>query len=155
MLFLVFFFFYFFSGSRPAIAGGDGALSPQPTKIMAALRVRLLTEHAKLPVRGSAFAAGYDLCAAYAGVVPKRGKALLKTDIAIAVPPGTYGRVAPRSGLALKNGIDVGAGVIGSQPTCCMRAVSSYFFFPPNHANKKDTTIFRPYFYQTRTIEAT
>jgi hypothetical protein len=29
---------------------------------------------------------------------------------AIAVPPGTYGRVAPRSGLAWKNHIDVGAG---------------------------------------------
>lgn len=28
------------------------------------------------------------------------------------VPEGTYGRVAPRSGLAVKNFIDVGAGVI-------------------------------------------
>ena len=45
-------------------------------------------------------------------MVPARGKALLKTDIAVAVPPGTYGRVAPRSGLAWKNSIDVGAGVI-------------------------------------------
>ena len=52
-------------------------------------------------------------------MVPARGKALLKTDIAIAVPPGTYGRVAPRSGLTLKNGIDVGAGVIGA---CCKDA---------------------------------
>lgn len=49
---------------------------------------------------------------AYAGVIPPRGKALFKTDIAIAVPAGTYGRVAPRSGLALKHGIDTGAGVI-------------------------------------------
>lgn len=44
--------------------------------------------------------------------VPARGKALIKTDLAIACPPGTYGRVAPRSGLAWKNSIDVGAGVI-------------------------------------------
>ena len=49
---------------------------------------------------------------AYAGVVPARGRAMLKTDIAIAVPSGTYGRVASRSGLALKHGLDVGAGVI-------------------------------------------
>ena len=55
--------------------------------------MKLLTAEAKLPVRGSALAAGYDLCAAYSGVVPARGKALIKTDIAIAVPPGTYGRV--------------------------------------------------------------
>lgn len=41
-----------------------------------------------------------------------QGKALVKTDIAIAVPEGHYGRVAPRSGLAHKHFIDVGAGVI-------------------------------------------
>ena len=37
---------------------------------------------------------------------------MVKTDISVAVPEGTYGRVAPRSGLALKNFIDVGAGVV-------------------------------------------
>lgn len=36
----------------------------------------------------------------------------METDISIAVPAGTYGRVAPRSGLASKHSIDVGAGVI-------------------------------------------
>jgi dUTP pyrophosphatase len=76
------------------------------------LRVQKLSAHAVAPARASAGAAGYDLCAAYDGVVPARGRALLKTDVAVAVPAGTYGRVAPRSGLALKSGIDVGAGVI-------------------------------------------
>jgi dUTPase len=37
---------------------------------------------------------------------------LVPTDISIAVPIGTYGRVAPRSGLAVKHHLDVGAGVI-------------------------------------------
>jgi dUTP pyrophosphatase len=41
-----------------------------------------------------------------------RSQALVATDISIAVPAGTYGRVAPRSGLAVKHGIDTGAGVI-------------------------------------------
>ena len=36
----------------------------------------------------------------------------MKTDIQIALPSGCYGRVAPRSGLAAKHFIDVGAGVI-------------------------------------------
>ena len=45
-------------------------------------------------------------------MVPSRGKELIKTDLNVAVPPGTYGRVAPRSGLAVKNFIDVGAGVV-------------------------------------------
>lgn len=49
---------------------------------------------------------------AYDCVVPAHGKALVKTDLAIKVPSGTYGRVAPRSGLAWKNFIDTGAGVI-------------------------------------------
>lgn len=49
---------------------------------------------------------------AYDYVVPARGKELVKTDIQIEVPEGCYGRVAPRSGLAWKNSIDVGAGVI-------------------------------------------
>ncbi|CAN6287298.1 unnamed protein product [Urochloa humidicola] len=45
-------------------------------------------------------------------VVPARGKALVPTDLSIAIPEGTYARIAPRSGLALKYSIDVGAGVV-------------------------------------------
>ncbi|RYP21762.1 hypothetical protein DL767_009191 [Monosporascus sp. MG133] len=76
------------------------------------LLIKKLSEKARLPARGSAFAAGYDLYAAKATTVPARGKALVDTDISIAVPAGTYGRIAPRSGLAAKHFIDTGAGVI-------------------------------------------
>lgn len=76
------------------------------------MQVKLLSATAKAPTRGSAFAAGYDLYAAKETTIPARGKALVATDISIAVPAGTYGRVAPRSGLASKHSIDVGAGVI-------------------------------------------
>jgi dUTPase len=41
-----------------------------------------------------------------------RGSALVSTGIALAIPSGCYGRIAPRSGLAVKSSIDVGAGVI-------------------------------------------
>lgn len=37
---------------------------------------------------------------------------MISTGIAMAIPTGNYGRIAPRSGLAVKNFIDVGAGVI-------------------------------------------
>eukprot|EP00744_Colponema_vietnamica_P018382 GILI01025941.1.p1 GENE.GILI01025941.1~~GILI01025941.1.p1 ORF type:complete len:233 (+),score=77.37 GILI01025941.1:111-809(+) len=74
--------------------------------------VKFLSENAVLPSRGSPDSAGFDLSSAHDTVVPARGQTLVKTDLSIAVPPGTYGRVAPRSGLALKNSIDVGAGVI-------------------------------------------
>jgi len=52
------------------------------------------------------------LYAAKDTVVPTRGKVLVDTDISMAVPEGTYGRIAPRSGLAAKHMIDTGAGVI-------------------------------------------
>lgn len=71
-----------------------------------------LTDHAHSPCKSSRFAAGFDLHSAYEYVVPRHGSCLVKTDIKIKLPPGTYGRLAPRSGLALKNQIDVGAGVI-------------------------------------------
>ncbi|KAK4796646.1 hypothetical protein SAY86_028972 [Trapa natans] len=75
-------------------------------------RVVRLSEKAILPSRGSPLSAGYDLSSACEGKVPARGKALINTDLSIAVPPGTYARIAPRSGLAWKHSIDVGAGVI-------------------------------------------
>ena len=49
-----------------------------------------------------------------AGTVPARGKALVGTGLAFGIPEGNYGRIAPRSGLAAKFCIDVGAGVIDS-----------------------------------------
>ncbi|KAK2466446.1 hypothetical protein APHAL10511_002088 [Amanita phalloides] len=76
------------------------------------LLVKRLSDKARLPKRGSALAAGYDLYSAESKVVPAHGKALIDTQLSIAVPIGTYGRVAPRSGLASKFMIDTGAGVI-------------------------------------------
>lgn len=71
-----------------------------------------LTENAFEPVRSTERAAGLDLRSAYRAVVPARGNALIYTDLQIQVPDGTYGRIAPRSGLAVRSHIDVGAGVI-------------------------------------------
>uniref|UniRef100_A0A4W3GEU8 dUTP diphosphatase n=1 Tax=Callorhinchus milii TaxID=7868 RepID=A0A4W3GEU8_CALMI len=48
------------------------------------------------------------VCSAYDYIIPPQDKAIVKTDIQIALPPGCYGRVAPRSGLASKYFIDVG-----------------------------------------------
>ena len=45
-------------------------------------------------------------------VIPAMGKGVVPTDLAIACPPGTYARIAPRSGLAVRQFIDTGAGVV-------------------------------------------
>lgn len=79
---------------------------------MITIQLKKLTESAKTPTRGSDFAAGYDLYATEAHTLKPLERKLFKTDISIAVPSGFYGRIAPRSGLAFKNGIDVMAGVI-------------------------------------------
>ncbi|XP_010426147.1 PREDICTED: deoxyuridine 5'-triphosphate nucleotidohydrolase [Camelina sativa] len=84
-----------------------GDSSPSPF-----FKVKKLSEKAVLPTRGSSLSAGYDLSSAVDSKVPARGKALIPTDLSIAVPEGTYARIAPRSGLAWKHSIDVGAGVI-------------------------------------------
>ncbi|XP_059051986.1 deoxyuridine 5'-triphosphate nucleotidohydrolase [Achroia grisella] len=76
------------------------------------LKFSRISNNAFTPTKGSEKAAGLDMKSAYDCIVPARGKALVKTDLQIELPPGCYGRVAPRSGLALKNCIDVGAGVI-------------------------------------------
>lgn len=79
---------------------------------MTSLFVKKLSEFATIPTKGSKLAAGYDLYAAHEYVIKSKGKEMVKTDLQIALPTGCYGRVAPRSGLAWKNFIDVGAGVI-------------------------------------------
>jgi dUTP pyrophosphatase len=78
------------------------------------LQIKLLSEHGKAPERASSSAAGYDLFSAVDISIPAKGKQIVATDISLAIPEGFYGRVAPRSGLAVKHFIDVGAGVIDS-----------------------------------------
>jgi len=79
---------------------------------MSALFVKKLDESAVVPVRGSELAAGYDLSSIVDIVVPSLGRVAVSTGLAVKVPVGTYGRIAPRSGLSFRHGIDVLAGVI-------------------------------------------
>ena len=76
------------------------------------LLIFLLTDDATAPRRATFGSAGYDLYSAQETVVPAGGKKVVMTDVALILPDGCYGRVAPRSGLAVRNHIDVGAGVI-------------------------------------------
>ncbi|RWS01421.1 deoxyuridine 5' [Dinothrombium tinctorium] len=78
------------------------------------LKFKKLTENAFTPTKGSKSAAGFDLHSAYDYVIKAKGKEMVKTDLQVMIPEGCYGRVAPRSGLAWKSFIDVGAGVIDS-----------------------------------------
>ena len=75
------------------------------------LQVKKLSPDAILPVRKTADSAGYDLHSIESVVLQPFSHKLISTGIAFTVPYGTYGQLAPRSGLSCK-GINVGAGVI-------------------------------------------
>ena len=65
-----------------------------------------------MPTRGSVLAAGLDIYVIEDLTIQPGARALGRTGLAVAIPEGYYGRVAPRSGLASKQGLDVLAGVI-------------------------------------------
>ena len=77
-----------------------------------ALNVSKLVPHAILPARATDGAAGYDLYSADNYVILSGHRVVVSTGIALQLPPGTYGRIAPRSGLAVKHGLGVLAGVV-------------------------------------------
>lgn len=74
--------------------------------------IKKLSSDAITPTRGTSGSVGYDMYSSVDTHVEPRERALVSTGIAMTVPSGTYGRIAPRSGLAVKYGIQVGAGVI-------------------------------------------
>ena len=75
--------------------------------------VEKIRNNSWIPIKGSEDAAGLDLVASNDTVIPpNNGRGLVNTGIAIAMPKGCYGRIAPRSGLACEMGITVGAGTI-------------------------------------------
>jgi dUTP pyrophosphatase len=76
------------------------------------LRFQKLHPDAKLPTRGSPLAAGLDLYTVERVSMAAGGRAAVRTGLAVAIPEGFYGRIAPRSGLAVRHGLDVLSGVI-------------------------------------------
>lgn len=71
------------------------------------VEIKRLTETAVLPVRGSAQAAGYDLCAdiSEALVIAPNETAKVATGLSFALPEGYFGGIYARSGLATKRGL--------------------------------------------------
>ena len=78
------------------------------------IKINKLHKSAVLPTRANKTDAGYDLYACQDVIIGPMDRAVIPTGVSIEIPDGYYGRVAPRSGLAVKKGIDVLAGVIDS-----------------------------------------
>lgn len=71
------------------------------------INIKFLSELAKMPTRGSDYAAGYDLYAATNTIVDIAPHSTVKipTDIAIELQSNTFGAIFARSGLATKKGL--------------------------------------------------
>lgn len=83
-----------------------------PAKDAATLSFKTLDERATLPSRGSLYSAGLDLYSLEDLTISPKQRILARTGLAVGIPEGHYGRIAPRSGLALRTGLDVLSGVI-------------------------------------------
>ena len=82
------------------------------------LKYKLLTSTAYPPTRETAGSIGYDLRSPrFARIPPKGGTYYLPLGIAFQIPEGHYGRLAPKSGLAIYRSIGVLAGVIDQDYT--------------------------------------
>ena len=75
------------------------------------LKVRRVKSNACIPTKGSCGSVGLDLYSTEEVTIAPGEYKLVSTGLVITLPVGTYGRIAPRSGLSTK-GIDVKAGVI-------------------------------------------
>lgn len=75
------------------------------------LKVRRVKDNACIPTKGSSRAVGLDLYSTEEVSIAPGEYKLVSTGLVFSLPIGTYGRIAPRSGLSVK-GVDVKAGVI-------------------------------------------
>ena len=97
------------------------------------MNIKLLNNNAKIPTRGSAAAAGYDLYAASDSSIKIYPHDTIKVDtgIAIEIPEGYFGGIYARSGLATKRGL---------RPANCVGIIDSDYRGPIIVALHNDTT---------------
>ena len=79
------------------------------------IKIKRLTETAKIPTKGSEYAAGFDLYADNFGnfksekewslIILPGETVKIKTGVAVALPENTWGGIYARSGLATKQGL--------------------------------------------------
>ena len=69
---------------------------------MAEIRFNRYSDNATIPLRVTVGSAGYDLFPIMDKLIKQSEAELIRTDLNLAIPTGHYGKIAERSGLALK-----------------------------------------------------
>lgn len=100
------------------------------------INIKKLSETARLPERGSAFAAGYDLFADLkeAIEIKPHETIMINTGVAMEIPEGYWGGVFARSGLSAKEGL---------RPANCVGVVDSDYRGPVCVALHNDGEVVR------------
>jgi len=109
-----------------------------PTANDQSIRVKKLSAEARVPMKGTARAAGHDLYANDGTDLPARGQAVVGTRIAIGLPHNTYGPIAPRSSLAVQHRLTTNAGVIDSDDRGEVKVVLANLGDQPYRVEKGD-----------------
>ncbi len=79
---------------------------------MASVGFYKLRPDAIIPSKATPGSIGLDLHSVEPYIILPGQRVVVSTGLQVFLPDGVYGRIAPRSGLAVKHGLDVGAGVI-------------------------------------------
>jgi dUTP pyrophosphatase len=106
----------------------------KPRRKMDLIKAKKLDSEAVIPTKSHQSDAGWDLYALEDGQVEPKDKTLIKTGVSLEIPTGFVGLIWPRSGLAVKSGIDVFAGVVdsgyrGDVGVCLYNSSGSIFKF--------------------------
>jgi dUTP pyrophosphatase len=105
------------------------------------IKYKKLESIARCPARARESDAGYDLFSTESCVVQPMERKLISVGISVEIPKGYYGRIAPRSGLALKKGVDVLAGVIDSGYRDCLKVVLINLNLPQDLIRRPDSSM--------------
>ena len=118
---------------QPTIADTHGVQTRTPI-----LEILKTSPDARIPTKGSNDAAGYDLYSLSSHEILPQQIGVIDTGIATKFPPHTYGRIAGRSGLAVKNYVDVKGGVIDPDYTGTIKVIIHNFGHEPFHIQRHD-----------------
>ena len=78
------------------------------------LLIKKLDDEAIVPTKANHNDAGFDLYSVIDTVIDPDSREVVKTGISMAIPEGHAGLIWPRSGMAVKQGVEVFAGVVDS-----------------------------------------
>ena len=78
----------------------------------AELQIVEMSPRAVVPTKATKYSIGLDLYSPDSYLIHRKRQVLIPIQIRLGIPPGYYGRITSKSGLAVEHKICVGAGVI-------------------------------------------